>query len=57
MNDKDDKFLYQFSWKQVYTGWEQQLDEIDKLMDIIVDSTGYIDANEVINNIKGKLNG
>lgn len=53
MNDKREFYLV--SWKQIYTEWQNQIDNIDKQMDQLIDATGYKDAKEVINRIKENL--
>ena len=52
MNDKDEynKQLYTFEWKQDYPNWGTTLDELDELM---LESSEYKEANELINRIKG----
>lgn len=50
MANKDDKnFLYGFNWSVEYP---ELREAIDREMDIMLESTQYIDANKVINQIK-----
>lgn len=48
--DEHNKQLYTFEWKQEYPNWGTSLDELDELM---LESSEYKEANEVINRIKG----
>lgn len=49
MNNKD---LYSLSWRQDYPEYQQA---IDRLMDELLESSEYIEAKQVIANIKSKL--
>lgn len=49
MNDKKQE-LYQITWKQGYPNWGVSLDELDELM---LESSEYKEATELINRIKG----
>lgn len=49
MNDKKQE-LYTVFWTQNYPNWQETLDEVDELM---LESSKYKEANELINRIKG----
>lgn len=51
MNNK--QHLYTVRWTQPYDEWTDILDALEELA---LDLSGYVEANQVINNIKGKLN-
>lgn len=54
MKDDNDEheFMYQISWSQEYPDLQ---DMIDREMNLILEQSGYKEANEVINRIKKGL--